>query len=77
MMLVQYLLDRDVGRRDPRRDAVIGSISPREALVLALNQERTVTEQIRLAGDVAREEHDYLGEQFMQWFLAYRSKRSP
>ena len=37
---------------------------------MALEQERTVTEQVtRLAG-VARDEGDYLGEQFMQWFLA-------
>ena len=43
--------------------------SPTEALRLALDQERTVTEQVSRLASVAREEHDYLGEQFMQWFL--------
>lgn len=70
MMLVQYLLDRDVEVEIPGVDPVRNSFAtPREALALALDQERTVTEQIsRLAG-VARDEGDYLGEQFMQWFL--------
>ena len=70
MMLVEYLLDRDVEVEIPGTDAVRNRFdSPTEALKLALDQERTVTEQVsRLAG-VAREEHDYLGEQFMQWFL--------
>lgn len=70
MMLVQYLLDRDVEVEIPGVDAVRNSFgTPRDALALALDQERTVTEQIsRLAG-VARDEGDLLGEQFMQWFL--------
>jgi bacterioferritin B len=70
MMLVQYLLDRDVEVEIPGIDPVRNSFgTPRDALALALDQERTVTEQIsRLAG-VARDEGDYLGEQFMQWFL--------
>ncbi len=70
MMLVQYLLDRDVDVEIPGVDPVRNSFAaPRDALTLALDQERTVTEQIsRLAG-VARDEGDYLGEQFMQWFL--------
>ncbi len=55
----------------PGVDAVRNTFdSPRDALAMALEQERTVTEQVtRLAG-VARDEGDYLGEQFMQWFLA-------
>ncbi len=70
MMLVQYLLDRDVDVEIPGVDPVRNAFdAPRDALMLALDQERTVTEQIsRLAG-VARDEGDYLGEQFMQWFL--------
>ncbi|SEH57221.1 Ferritin [Mycolicibacterium rutilum] len=70
MMLVQYLIDRDVEVEIPGVDPVRNSFgTPRDALALALEQERTVTEQIsRLAG-VARDEGDYLGEQFMQWFL--------
>ncbi|MGV0743208.1 ferritin [Mycolicibacterium sp. XJ870] len=70
MMLVQYLLDRDVDVEIPGVDPVCNHFDvPREALVLALNQERTVTEQISRLASVAREEGDYLGEQFMQWFL--------
>ncbi|BBX28713.1 ferritin [Mycolicibacterium alvei] len=70
MMLVQYLLDRDIDAEIPGVDAVCNRFeAPRDALALALNQERTVTEQISRLASVAREEGDYLGEQFMQWFL--------
>lgn len=70
MMLVQYLLDRDIEVEIPGVDAVRNSFdTPRDALVLALDLERTVTEQISRMASVAREEGDYLGEQFMQWFL--------
>lgn len=70
MMLVQYLLDRDVDVEIPGVDAVCNRFdTPRDALALALSQERTVTEQISRLASVAREEGDYLGEQFMQWFL--------
>jgi bacterioferritin B len=34
-----------------------------------LDQERVVTEQVSRLTAVARDEGDYLGEQFMQWFL--------
>ncbi|MDH6195337.1 ferritin [Mycobacterium frederiksbergense] len=70
MMLVQYLLDRDVEAEIPGIDAVCNRFdTARDALALALSQERTVTEQISRLASVAREEGDYLGEQFMQWFL--------
>ncbi len=70
MMLVQYLLDRDVDVEIPGTDAVHNTFnSPTEALRLALDQERAVTEQITRLAAVARDEGDYLGEQFMQWFL--------
>ena len=70
MMLVQYLLDRDVEVEIPGIDAVRSVFaSPTQALKLVLDQERTVTEQISRLASVAREEGDYLGEQFMQWFL--------
>jgi ferritin len=36
---------------------------------LALEQERKVSGQIGELFAVAREEHDYLSEQFVQWFL--------
>jgi ferritin len=70
MMLVQYLIDRDVEIEIPGTDPVRNSFgSPTEALRLALEQERAVTEQITRLAAVARDEGDYLGEQFMQWFL--------
>ena len=70
MMLVQYLLDRDIDVEIPGIDSVQNQFdTPAQALRLALEQERTVTEQVSRLASVAREEGDYLGEQFMQWFL--------
>ena len=70
MMLVQYLLDRDIDVEIPGIDAVQNQFdTPAQALRLSLDQERTVTEQVTRLASVAREEGDYLGEQFMQWFL--------
>ena len=70
MMLVQHLLDRDVRVEIPGVDAVRNRFDrPRDALALALEQERAVTEQVSRLAAVARDEGDYLGEQFMQWFL--------
>ncbi len=70
MMMVRYLLDRDVKVDIPGTDAVrnvFGSV--REAVALALDLERGVTDQITTLASTARDERDYLGEQFMQWFL--------
>lgn len=70
MMLVQYLLDRDVRVEIPGTAAVRNHFdAPRDALALALDQERTVTDQISQLARVARDEGDYLGEQFIGWFL--------
>ena len=70
MMLVQYLLDRDMRVEIPGVDTVRNQFeTPRDALALALDQERAVTEQVSRLAAVARDEGDYLGEQFMQWFL--------
>src|ERR1700737_700554 len=70
LMLVQYLLDRDVRVEIPGVGGVRNQFdTPRDALALALDQERAVTEQISGLAAVARDEGDYLGEQFMQWFL--------
>ncbi len=70
MMIVQYLMDREV-------DVVIPGVPPVrnefatvvEPLELALAQERQVTAQFERLIALARQEHDYLGEQFMHWFL--------
>ncbi|MGV0625909.1 ferritin [Mycolicibacter minnesotensis] len=70
MMMVQYLLDRDIDVEIPGVDAVRNRFdAPRDALALMLDQERTVTEQISRLTSAARDEGDHLGEQFMQWFL--------
>jgi ferritin len=37
---------------------------------LALEQEKQVTAQIARLVDLAREEGDHVGEQFLGWFLA-------
>lgn len=70
LMLVQYFIDRGVPVEIPAIDPVRNHFeSPRDAIGLALDLERSVTEQFsRLAG-TARDEGDYLGEQFVQWFL--------
>lgn len=70
MMLLQYLLDTD-------SEVAIGEIAaPRhgfsditEPVTLALDQERTVSEQICQLVRIAREENDFVSEQFLQWFL--------
>lgn len=70
MMIVQYFLDRDISIDIAGVDAAKSRFeNAREPIAMALEQEKTVTDQmVQLAG-TAREEGDYLGEQFMQWFL--------
>ncbi len=70
MMLVRYLLDRDIAVEIPGIDPVCNQFaSARAAIATALELERAVTEQIVALVAAARDEHDYLGEQFMGWFL--------
>ena len=71
MMMIQYLLDKDLEVRVPGVDDVIFDFSKvREPVELALAQEQKVTDQITTLARTARDTGDYLGEQFMQWFLA-------
>jgi ferritin len=70
MMLVQYLLDvgEDVnipGVAPPKTS--FGDIA--EPVALALDQEKRVSAQISALAGAAREGGDYMGEQFMQWFI--------
>lgn len=70
MMIVRYLIDRRVSVEIPPVGAVTnGFTAPGEPLALALAQEQTVTEQVTELARTARDEGDYIGEQFMQWFL--------
>jgi ferritin len=70
MMMVQYLLDADAEPDIPgvaAPEATFRGIA--EPVELALAQEKRVSEQIAALMGVAREEADYLSEQFLQWFL--------
>ena len=70
MMMVQWMLDRDLPVKIPGVDEVRGEFgSIVEPIALALAQERTVTEQIKALFASARADDDFLGEQFMLWFL--------
>jgi ferritin len=71
MMIVQYLLDADAPVTIPGIAAPQPSFSDdREPVALALEQEKRVTEQIARLVAIAREENEYVGEQFLGWFLA-------
>jgi ferritin len=70
MMIVQYLLDADAPVTIPGVEAPQTEFADAVAPVaLALNQERTVTEQISRLAALAREQNDLVGEQFLHWFL--------
>lgn len=70
MMMVQYLLDRDLPVEVTGLDDVTATFESVQAAVAhALDMEKQVTGQITALSRSARETGDYLGEQFMQWFL--------
>ena len=70
MMIVKYFLDRDMSVELSGTDPATSHFANvREPIALALKQEKSVTDQIVQLASTAREEGDYLGEQFMQWFL--------
>jgi ferritin len=70
LMMAKYLLDSDIpprvpGVSEPRAD--FGDFV--EPIRVALEQERKVTDQISALAGVARDERDFVSEQFIQWFL--------
>lgn len=70
MMMVQYLLDADARVEVPGVAAPTNAFADIVAPVqLALDQEKRVTSQINELTALAREEHDYASDQFMQWFI--------
>jgi ferritin len=70
MMLVQYLLDADEKIQIPGVDAPKTSFKDAvEPVALALEQEKQVTKQIADLVKKARDESEYVGEQFLHWFL--------
>ncbi|MDL9937621.1 ferritin [Gordonia sp. ABSL1-1] len=70
MMIVQYFLDRGQAVDIPGIDLPRNDFDDYKAPIeLALEQEHAVTQQIVDLAKAARDTGDYLGEQFMQWFL--------
>jgi ferritin len=70
MMMVQYLLDRGIPPVIPGVAPVRNEFShPRELVELALAQENEVTAKIERLFKAARDDGDFVGEQFMLWFL--------
>jgi ferritin len=70
MKMVQYFIDRDFRVEIPGADDVRNQFdSACDAIALALDVERTVTQQVGALAAAARSDGDYLGEQFMWWFL--------
>ncbi|GAB92229.1 ferritin [Gordonia rhizosphera] len=70
MMIVQYFLDRDIAVEIPGVGGPRNDFADHQAPIeLALAQEKAVTEQVVELARSARDCGDYLGEQFMQWFL--------
>ena len=70
MMMVQYMLDRDLQIEIPSVSPVRNDFADvREPLRLALEQEKEVTAQIERLFKAARDDGDFLGEQFVLWFL--------
>ena len=70
MMMVKYLLDTDSPVRLTEVAAPLLEFEDHLAPIsVALEQEREVSRQISDLFSLAREESDYLSEQFVQWFL--------
>ncbi len=70
MMMIKYLLDTDSPVRLREVHAPEGKFENHIAPIrLALEQEKTVSDQIGELFKIARDEGDYLSEQFVQWFL--------
>jgi ferritin len=70
MMMVQYLMDRDVPPLIPAVEMVRNEFDkPLELIELAVAQEQDVTARIERLFKAARDASDFLGEQFVLWFL--------
>ena len=71
MSMVQYLLDSDTARAHPRcrRGAQRLRVGGGRRASSRSRRRRPCTGQITALARAARDEGDYLGEQFMQWFL--------
>lgn len=71
MMFVRHCIDRDIEVEVPGIDMPRSDFAdPRAPIEQAVAQEQRVTQQIVDLARAARDDGDYLGEQFVQWFLA-------
>ncbi|NKY85538.1 ferritin [Nocardia veterana] len=70
LRMVQYLLDRDAAVAVTGTDEVRSEFeSPSAAVEFLLSRERESTDRITALTRTARDAGDYLGEQFVRWFL--------
>ncbi|WP_305779621.1 ferritin [Nocardia nova] len=70
LRMVQYLLDRDVAVTVTGTDEVCSEFeSPSATVEFLLARERELTDLITTLTRIARDAGDYLGEQFIRWFL--------
>jgi ferritin len=70
MMMIRFLIDNRLEVDASGIDDVVTAFrSVVEPVELALAQESTVTEQITALARAARADGDYIGEQFIHWFL--------
>jgi bacterioferritin B len=70
MMMVQYLIDADATVAIPGVEAPKNDFADIVAPVqLAVAQEKRVTGEVNELTGLARAEHDYASDQFMQWFI--------
>ncbi|SFJ58004.1 MULTISPECIES: ferritin [Amycolatopsis] len=70
LAITQYLMDTDSYAGIPGTGEIRNDFTEAVELVeLALEQEKSVTADFRALMKAARDEDDYQGEQFLQWFL--------
>ena len=70
LMMAKYLLDLDIRPRIPGVSEPRGDFSDFvEPIRVGLEQEKRVTDQIESLTRIAREEGDFMSEQFTHWFL--------
>jgi bacterioferritin B len=70
LMMSKYLLDLGIRPRVPGVKEPRGDFADFvEPIAIALEQEQKVTDQISELAAIAREERDFVSDQFVQWFL--------
>ncbi|WP_280263096.1 ferritin [Nocardia wallacei] len=70
LRMIQYLLDRDVAIRVGGLDEIVSTFdSARAAVGFLQRREQWLATQMNALSRIASDTGDYLGEQFLQWFL--------